>query len=563
MVDEKPLAEMSLEQLQAQVQEPLARQVIGQLIALVESLTTQVRDLKALVQAQRDEIARLKGEQGKPQVRPQARQDRSSEGERPKDPAPAPELAATPRAPRLPAKQRDVVVPLDRTTLPPGAEHAGYEDYTVRDIVFFGEEIRYRRETYRDPKTGERWVAPLPPGVRDHFGPQVKALVLYLYAVSGLSEPAILALLEAGGLEVSGATLSDWLVHDLGPLHEEATAVYVAGLASAPFQQLDDTLTRVNGRNQHCQVVCNPCYTSYHTTARKDRLAIVNLLRPGQEDTYWCDAAAVAVMAQLRVSATIRQAVAAALPPETLLTQAQVDDLLTTRVGHLGTQTRKGVLTALAIAAYQHQTDLPVVQTLLGDDAGQFDAITAGRGGCWVHDARHYKRLITVTWEHLALWTTFRRQYWTFYGALLAYRIRPSPAEAARLRAWFADLFSTVTGYVALDDRIAKTKAKEAELLAVLDHPELPLHNNGAELAVRRRVRKRDVSFGPRTAAGAKTWDSLHTLAATAQQHGVNFLHYLNDRLSGANTLPSLASRVTARAAELDLGKSWRVAPSP
>ena len=30
----------------------------------------------------------------------------------------------------------------------------------------------------------------------------------------------------------------------------------------------------------------------------------------------------------------------------------------------------------------------------------------------------------------------------------------------------------------------------------VLDHPELPLHNNASELAVRRRVRKRDVSFG-------------------------------------------------------------------
>lgn len=85
-----------------------------------------------------------------------------------------------------------------------------------------------------------------------------------------------------------------------------------------------------------------------------------------------------------------------------------------------------------------------------------------------------------------------------------------------------------------------------------------PTHQLGA----RRRVRKRDVSFGPRTPAGAKAWDSLHTLAATAHQHGVNFLHYLQDRIAGANQLPSLASRVTARAATLDLGRSWRVAAS-
>jgi hypothetical protein len=548
MADEQPQADRSGKHVQV----PWARQLIARLIAIIEGLTTQVRDLKALVQAQRDEIARLKGEQGQPQVRPQARSDRSSERERPRDPAPVPGPT-----PPMPPVQRDVVVPVDRTTLRPGAEHAGYEDFTVRDIVFFGEAVRYRRESFRDPQTGQRWVAPLPPGVTDHFGPRVKALALSLYAVSGMSEPAILALLAAAGLAVSGATLSAWLVADLGPLHAEADAVYAAGLASAPFQQVDDTLTRVNGRNQHCQVVCNPCHTTYRTTSSKDRLAIVNLLRPGQEDTYWYDATALAAMAQLRVSATTRQAVAAALPQETLLSQAAVDEALATTGAHLGIQTRKQVATALAIAAYQHQTTIPVVQTLLGDDAGQFDGITAGRAGCWVHDARHYKRLIPLTKEHQVLVATFLTEYWTFYAALLAFRTQPSPEEAARLRTRFAALFHTVTGYAALDDRIAKTLAKQPELLAVLDHPELPLHNNGAELAVRRRVRKRDVSFGPRTAAGAKAWDTLHTLAATAQQHGVNFLRYLQDRLSGANTLPSLASCVTARATELDLGKSW------
>ncbi len=233
-------------------------------------------------------------------------------------------------------------------------------------------------------------------------------------------------------------------------------------------------------------------------------------------------------------------------------------DLLDTHLGHLGGQTRSRVYDALAIAAYHHQTAVPVVTLLVCDDAGQFEGVTRQRALCWVHDARHYKRLIPLTWEHQALWDAFRHLYWAFYAALLAYRLQPAGEEAAHLRAWFVALFSTVTGYAALDERIAKTLAHQQELLAVRDHPELPLHNNLSELGVRRRVRKRDVSFGPRTAAGAKTWDPLHTLAATAQQHGVNLLHYLQDRLSGACLLPSLASRVTARAAELDLGKSWR-----
>jgi hypothetical protein len=538
-----------------------ARRLFERLIAVIEAQAAEIGRLQAVVQAQRDVIARLKGEQGTPRVRPQARQDRSSERERPADLPSAEEPVLEPPAPAVPVVRREVVLRLDRTTLPPGAEHAGYEDYQVQEVVFQAEAVCYRREAFRDPRTGQRWVAPLPAGVRDHFGPQVKALVLYLYGVSGMSEPRILGLLGSIGLQVSKGTLSDWLVADLAPLHAEAAEVYLAGLASAPFAQLDDTATRLNGQNYHCQVVCNPCFTSYHTTARKDRLAIVDLLRPGQEGRYRCDARALAWLEGVGVRALVRGALAVCLPQETLLTHGQLRDLLDLHLGHLGTQTRSRIFDGLAIAAYHHQTEVPVLAALLTDDAGQFVGVTDEHALCWIHDARHYKRLIPLTWEHQALWTVFRHLYWGYYAALLAFRSQPSAAEAAQLRAWFRELFSTATGYGALDERIAKTLAHERELLAVLNHPELALHNNAAELGVRRRVRKRDVSFGPRTAAGAKTWDTLHTLAATAQLHGVNVLHYLRDRVSGACQLASLASRVRARAAALDLGKSWRVAP--
>ena len=72
----------------------------------------------------------------------------------------------------------------------------------------------------------------------------------------------------------------------------------------------------------------------------------------------------------------------------------------------------------------------------------------------------------------------------------------------------------------------------------VLAHPEIPLHNNPAELGARARVRKRDVSFGPRTREGAKAWDTFMTLAATATKLGVSFYHYIHDRVSGASQMP-------------------------
>jgi len=98
------------------------------------------------------------------------------------------------------------------------------------------------------------------------------------------------------------------------------------------------------------------------------------------------------------------------------------------------------------------------------------------------------------------------------------------------LRQAFDTLFETETGYEALDKRIAKTKVKRDKLLKVLAHPEIPLHNNPAELGARQRVRKRDISFGPRTAEGVAAWDTFMTLAETAKKLGVSFFAYIYDR---------------------------------
>jgi len=364
------------------------------------------------------------------------------------------------------------------------------------------------------------------------------------------------------GLRVSAGTLSEWLTADLAALHAEAEAVYAAGLASSPWQQIDDTSTRVNGVNHHCQVVCNPLYTSYHTTPAKDRLTVIDLLRPGQEGTYLINARALDGLAQAGVSARVRAQVAQ-LPGDQVVDQATLDGWLATLQPSLGPQQRQHLYEATARAAYAAQTTVPVVDTLVCDDAGQFVGATRERALCWVHDARHYKKLLPVAPENCVRLQAFMTDYWAFYADLLTYREQPFPQEAARLRAAFTTLFSTTTGYAELDARSAKTLAHQQELLLVLDHPELPLHNNRSELGARRRVRKRDVSFGPRTPAGAKAWDTLQMLAATAQQHGVNMLHYLSDRVCGACQMPSLASLVAQHAATRRLCASWDGVSAP
>ena len=121
----------------------------------------------------------------------------------------------------------------------------------------------------------------------------------------------------------------------------------------------------------------------------------------------------------------------------------------------------------------------------------------------------------------------------------------------------FEQLFGQVSGYEQLDERKALTLAKKEQLLVVLSHPEILLHNNPAELGARQRVRKRDVSLQARTRDGIQAWDTFQTLVSTASKLGVNIYQYFQDRVAQINQLPSLASLIEERAKVLRLAVSW------
>ena len=153
----------------------------------------------------------------------------------------------------------------------------------------------------------------------------------------------------------------------------------------------------------------------------------------------------------------------------------------------------------------------------------------------------------------------FLEQFWDYYDRLLDYKENPTLEAKTKLDADFDELFSTVTSYEALDERITKTKAKKKFLLMVLEHPEIPLHNNPAELGARRQVRKRDVSFGTRTEGGTKARNTFMTIVATAKKLCVSSYKYIYDRVCGKYEMPSFAELIEERAKEFnsaDLGNT-------
>ncbi len=537
-----------------------ARELIRRLMNLIEKLSADLRDAQIEIRRFRDENNRLKGEQGKPEVKGNtpkvATQDHSSEKERSK-----------PRERHKSSKQakietdREEVVEVDVAILPADAQFKGYVDVVVQDIVVRMDNILFHKAKYYAASTQKSYQAKLPRGYEGQFGPGIKAFTLALYYGIEASEPKILEFYRNVGIRISKGELSNWLIKDRENFHAEKDKVYEAGLRSSPYQHIDDTLTRVDGQNQHCHVVCNPVYTAYHTRPNKDRLSVLDVLRNGHEHIFRVNAEALEYLKSLPLSKAVWGILQnwAAEGSEQDMDEGTFLERIKTDLPNLGKQQCKALIDAAAVAAYHAEIDWPVILALICDDAPQFNWLTYLMMLCWVHEGRPYKKLMPVVAMHRQMQIDFLKRFWDYYHELLAYKQQPTPEESARLEAEFDTLFATHTGYDELDKRIAKTQAKKASLLLVLKYPELPLHNNPAELGVRQRVRKRDVSFGPQTQDGVRAWDTFATLAATAKKLDISFYHYLFDRISGANQIPPMADLVTKRAQELNLGRSFSI----
>ncbi len=540
----------------SRISDPYARECIVRLLNVVEEVTAALRESQAEVRHLRDEIARLKGEKSKPDIKGNKPKpppgDYSSERER-----------HTPKAWSKGSKtakihiDREEVLRVDRESLPADAEFKDYEDTTVQDVVLRTDNVLFRKEKFYSRIEGKSYLARVPRGYEGEFGPGIKSLVITLYFGSNMSEPKIAELLHSVGVQISDGQVSNLLIKEQGTFHEEKDALFEAGLASSPWQHLDQTGTRVNGQNRHCQVLCNPLYTAYRTTETKDRLSVLDTLRNGRPRSYLLNEEAEGYLARTQMSQVAVRLLKAGMAWDKLVNEATMKALLAGPLAKLGPQQQRWVLDATAVAAYHAETGYPVVRMLLCDGAPQFSWITEDLSLCWVHEGRHYKMLNPWVVHHRELLEDFLKQFWAYYRELLAYREAPSPVEAARLSAKFDVLFATVTAYQLLDATIAKTRDKKDSLLMVLAHPEIALHNNPAELGARARVRKRDVSFGPRTPEGTRAWDTFMSLAESARKLGVSFHDYVHDRILGTNLIPRLDTLLTERAATMRLSPSW------
>jgi hypothetical protein len=515
---------------------------------LIEDLSATIRELQEENQRLRDEISTLKGEQPKPNIRPnkggcKEMGNVSSEAERKDADKPAPK-------PRGSKKEkvrvdRTEICKVDRGILPEDAEFKGYESVIVQDLKIETDNIEFRKEVFYSPSQRKSYRGQLPAGYEGEFGPTVKALTIILKYVCNTSEPKILEFFSNFNIFISGASISRMLTKNMEEFHQEKEEIYRAGLESTRYQQIDDTGARVNGKNYHTHVVCNEFYTAYFTKEHKDRLTIIDILRNSQDRRFCFNEEAMSLLEQLKVPKKVIRVVSTTFTKGHEYTQAEVEALIEERIKEhlpkLAELHKTRILEASAIASYHLETGYPVVEVLVCDDAAQFKLVALWLSLCWVHDGRHYKKLNPVVPAHIEKVKEFLERYWAYYKRLAEFKQQPSQELAQKLAEDFDTLFSTTTGYAQLDERIAKTKDKKEHLLMVLKYPEIPLHNNASELGARAQARERDVSLQNKTDEGTKAHDSLLTIVQTAKKLAVNSYHYICDRVGKRFLLPSLA----------------------
>ena len=523
-----------------------ARKALVLILNIVEEQQQEIIKLRAEVQELRDENNRLKGEQGKPDIKANKKLTNiSSEKERRIGQKKAKKKKRRTHKNIVVDREETLTVP--KTLLPADAVHKGYEIVTVQDIELKTNNIRFKKEKWYSPSKKRTYLAEMPNGYSGQFGPYVRTLVITLYYAGGMSEPKIIEFIEQIGINLSKGIVSDWLSKSTDSWQEEADEIVKAGLASTSYQHLDDTGTRVDGVNHHCHILGNPLYTMYGTRRYKNRLAVISVLQNTDILTYLFNDKTVHWLEQFNLPQWVYPQITA-WPRDKLLGEEEMDALVEeTFAERLNNQQLARIREAGALMAYYDQDAYPVIPILVTDDAPQFQKITKEQAGCWVHEARHYKKLAPNVAYHQQILENVLDQIWAYYRRLQQYRLTPSKKEAKKLRKAFKKIFSQKTNYAQLNKRLSKTLANQQRLLVVLKHPEVPLHNNLAELGARQRVRKRDVSFGPRTDAGRIAWDTFMTIAETAKKLDVSFYAYVQDRISGVREMSSLADVIRSR----------------
>ena len=494
-----------------------------------------------IIQALKDEIARLKGEKPKPDIKPSNLEKGSgnNNGSSNNSEKPKKRPGSKKRKKNRHLKIHDTIS-ISPVNIPEGSRFKGYDDYIVQDLVIKPYNIRFRMQRWQTP-SGEYITGKLPEHIKGHYNINLVRYILHQYYHADVTQPLILEQLLELGIDISSGQVNRIINENKDIFHAEKDEILTAGLEVSDYVHVDDTGARHQGRNGYCTHIGNELFAWFESTQSKSRINFLTLLR-GKHTDYVLNEEAFEYMRAQKLPQKVIQ-------PMTELKLKSFQDeqewnstlkaLKIVRKRHIRIAT-EGTLIGSVL---EHGFNPKMV--IISDDAGQFNIFLHAL--CCIHAERTINKLVGFNEQQCQALVDIQNRLWNFYSDLKSYKENSCSTFKKELEEQFDQLFTTRTCFASLNLALQRIYKNKSELLLVLQRPEIPLHNNLSENDIRGYVKKKKISGGTRSEVGRRCRDTFSSLKKTCRKLGISFWDYLKDRLSGSNTIPQLSDCIRHR----------------
>ena len=512
--------------------------LILQLLDSIERQASIIQQQAEQIQLLKDEIARLKNQPPRPKIEPSSLEKKAA-GKKKRKGKKRPGSKKRKKTAQL---QIHDTVPVPLENIPEGAEFKGYKPFVVQGLKIKLHNTKYLLATYQTAD-GKYICSKLPEHLNGkHFCPELYSYILYQYYHCGVTQPLLLEQLREFEIDISKGQLSNILIEGKEAFHKEKDRILSVGLEVSSYINVDDTGARHNGKNGYCTHIGNESFSWFESTTSKSRINFLKLLRAGHSD-FVINMDAICYMQSNKLP---QKALKAIIENRGIIfandSQWNVflaeNDIVKDRHVQIATE---GVLIGSII---EHGISKHLV--IVSDDAGQFNVLLHAL--CWIHANRAIDKIIPFTDPAEKDLDTVKDQVWQLYDGLKAYKDNPKPKGKKRLSAMFDEIFTQKTSSALLNAALKRINNNKSELLLVLQRPDIPLHNNGAENAIREYVKKRKISGSTRSESGRQCRDTFTSLKKTCRKLGVSFWQYLKDRVEKIGLIPDLSDLIRQRA---------------
>jgi hypothetical protein len=531
-VRELPATQMLIEVIDSQAL------IIHQLHEQVQKQAEQVQSQQKTIDELKDEISRLNKTPKRPKFRSANLEPRNKGSQQHKK-----TRGTDGQVARAKSKTREEQR-LKPASIPEGSRFKGYQEFSVQEVKIIAKEILYKLEVWQTPG-GQYIKAELPKELRGkHFGPQLRALIINLYA-QGLTQPAIFDFLSAIDIEISTGQVNNILLEEAEGFSKVSEAILSAGLKEAPYVQTDDTGEKHQHKSGYCTHIGGEHFAFYKTSSGKSRENFLNILLQGKEG-YHINEAMIWHLFQSSV-------------PDHILNlfeehqgkryrskkdfQCFLDSLQIS-----GKKLTKQCYEA-GLVGYISKTLLKEGQVLLSDRAGQFAVFN--HAACWVHMERPLRKIPATNDLIEEELKRVRGAIWHVYRLLKESAFTGKGKEEVIKE--YKALISLKSTSAKINEVIASFRDYEEELLKGLDYP-VPLHNNGSEQVLRERVKRRNISGSTKSELGKQFRDGLTSIKQTCKKLGVSFWEFTVQWFYGE--APDLSAMIQERYALHSSGTS-------